>query len=319
MQILIMGSGAVGGYFGGVLHRAGLDVTFVARGDHLDAIQTRGLQISSVAMGDFVVHPRVIDFLDGSWAADLVLYCVKSYDNDSAIDVMKPAVAENTTILTLQNGIGSSDKLSDAFGCDKVLQGVTYVDATRESPGVVCEVGGPVDIVFGEEDGSQTPRALAIRNVLAVDGIDVVLSPNVIKEAWTKLVYICALSGMTCIVRSPFEQVVETPETLGLVQGVLSEVDAVARAKGVDIDDDIVGKTMARFQGADRTATSSMFTDLQRGRPLEVGVLNGAVSRMGMEVGVDTPLNDFIFACLSVSDRQARLAVSAKVQEKNLS
>ncbi len=313
-KILIMGSGAVGGYFGAVLHRAGRDVTFVARGEHLEALRTRGLRINSVAAGDFAVHPRATDRPDGAWTADLVLFCVKSYDNASAIDAMRAAVGENTSILTLQNGIGSGDELADSFGRDKVLQGVTYVDATRESPGVVAEVGGPVDIIFGEQGGTETSRTLAVRDALKVDGIDVVLSANVIKETWTKLIYICALSGMTCIVRAPFEQIVDTPETLDLARGVLIEAAAVARAKGVGIDVDIVEATMARFQGADRTATSSMFTDLQRGRPLEVAVLNGAVSRIGKELGVATPLNDFITACLSVADRNARLTASANAR-----
>ena len=129
-----MGSGGVGGYFGAVLHRDGHDVTFVARGQHLEAIRHNGLRIESVASGNFTIHSTATERPDGVWKADLALFCVKGYDNPGAMSIMAPAVGEDTTILTLQNGIGSGDELAAAFGRQKVLAGATYIDAAVKSP-----------------------------------------------------------------------------------------------------------------------------------------------------------------------------------------
>ena len=305
MNILIMGSGAVGGYYGAVLHRSGQEVTFVARGDHLEAIRQRGLRIESVTSGDFTIRPTVAERPDGSRKADLVLYCVKGYDNAEATKVMRPAVGEATSILTLQNGIGSGDDLAAAFGRERVLLGVSYVDSVRTEPGVVVEEGGPCNIVFGEEDGSRTARAIAVYDALKGAGIAVELSTNVTVALWTKLIYICALSGMTCITRSSFTEVVETPETLEFTWRVMREAEQVGRAKGVDLDDDVVEKTMAHFKQVEGRMMSSMYNDLKRGNPLEVGVLNGAVAALGKEVGVPAPVNEFIASSLTLAHNRA--------------
>ena len=305
MRILVMGSGAVGGYYGAVLHRGGHDVTFVARGEHLEAIMQSGLHIESVSSGDFTIHPTATDRPDGSWKADLALFCVKGYDNRDAIAIMAPAVGQDTAMLTLQNGLGSGDELAAAFGRESVLLGATYVDSTRKAAGVVSEVGGPANIVFGEQDGSRSPRAVAVLDAMRESAIAVELSTDVAKALWTKLVYICAVSGMTCVTRAPFTEVLETPETLELTWWVMREAEAVARAIGIGLDEDIVEKAMAGFQEVGGRLVSSMFTDLERGNPLEVDILNGAVSRLGKDLGVATPVNDFIAGCLAPAHNSA--------------
>ena len=300
-----MGSGAVGGYFGAVLHRGGHGVRFVARGEQLQAIKERGLRIESAKMGDFTIRPRVLERADGSWKAELALFCVKGYDNAEAIAAMAPAVDRDTSVLTLQNGIGSADELGAAFGRERVLLGVTHVDAVRREPGVVGELGGETDIIFGEESGGRTPRAVAVRDALEVEGIDVKLSADIVKELWSKLVLICALSGMTSITNAPLVEVLHTPETLDLTRRVIREAEAVARAKGTHVDEDIERKTMAYFEDAKWSLSSSMHEDVRRGSRLEVGVLNGAVARLGSELGVPTPVNEFIAACLAVAHNRA--------------
>ncbi len=306
VKVMVMGSGGVGGYFGAVLHRAGNEVTLVARGEHLDAIRGRGLRIESVASGDFTIRPAATDRPDPSLEAELVLYCVKGYDNAGAIATMAPTVGADTKVLTLQNGIGSGDRLADAFGADKVLLGVTYIDAVRTEPGVVAEVGDKCNIVFGEQDGRHTPMAVAVRDAMKDAGIDVRLSSNVAEELWKKLIYICAWSGMICMTRAPMAEITSTPEASDLTLRIMREVEAVARAKGVDVDPDHVDRTMAYFQKTREGAISSMLTDLQRGNRLEVDVLNGAVARLGGELGVPTPGNEFIAACLTVAHNRAR-------------
>ena len=134
MKIMVMGTGAVGGYYGAVLSRAGMDVTFIARGEGLAAIRERGLRAESVTSGSFVVHPAAFQKPAEAEVPDLVLFCVKGYDNAGAIELLRPAVGDCTTVLTLQNGIGSGEELGAAFGREKVLLGVTYVDAVRMDP-----------------------------------------------------------------------------------------------------------------------------------------------------------------------------------------
>ena len=306
MKILVMGAGAVGGCYGGLLARSGADVTFVARGDNLAAIRERGLRAQTATHGDFTAHPKAVDRLDGAWTADLILFCVKGYHNAQAIADMAPAVGDNTAILTLQNGIGGGDQLADRFGADKVLLGAAYIDAMRKAPGVVAQRGSPPRIVFGEESGKISDRAKAIEETLRRAGIDAELSPNILTALWGKLIYICALSGMMCITRTSFAEVLDTPETCALARQVMQEAFEVGRASGAALDDGIVDSVMAGFQAEKDDLLSSMFLDLQAGNPLEVSLINGAVARIGKRVGVATPANSVIAACLTIADNRAR-------------
>ena len=306
MKILIMGTGAIGGCYGGLLARGGADVVFMARGDNLEAIRERGLRVESATFGDFTVHPEAVDALDGAWTADLVLFCVKGYHNEQAIADMSPAVGADTTILTLQNGIGGGDRLGARFGGDSVLLGAAYIDAERTSPGVVAQRDSPPRIVLGEESGELSERAQAVADALNGAGIETELSSGILTALWSKLIYICALSGMTCITRASFSEVLETPQTLAMTRQVMSEALKVGQASGVALDDDIVDSVMAGFHEEKGGLISSMYTDLMAGNPLEVSLINGAVARIGAEVGVPTPANSIISACLSIADNRAR-------------
>lgn len=305
MKILIMGSGAVGGYFGAVLHRGGHDVMFVARGTHLDAIRQQGLRIESATSGNFTVRPTATDRPDGSWIADFVLFCVKGYDNPGAMATMAPAVGEETSVLTVQNGIRAGEELASAFGRDRVLLGLTYVDAVRKGPGHVVQLNAPTRIVVGEEDGSQSQRAIAVRDALQDAGITVELSSHVGMEMWKKLIFICGLSGVTCVTRATIAEVLDTRETRQLLIAVMSEAAAVAVARGVQLDPTYVDDTVAYFEKNRESLVSSMFVDLEQGNLLEVEILNGAISRSGRELGVPTPANDFITSSLMVAHNRA--------------
>ncbi len=305
MKILIMAAGAVGGYYGSLLARADNDVIFVARGDNLDAISRNGLIVNSVNSGDFTLRVNAVDSLDGSWTADLVMFCVKGYQNALAIQTIAPAVGDHTTILTLQNGIGSGADLSAAFGADKVLLGAAYVDAAHPEPGVFDELGGTCRIVFAEQDGQPLPRCSEILNTLQAAGIESEIADDIDVALWNKLVYICGLSGMTCITRSSFKEVMETPQTADLTLGVLEEAATVGRAAGVNLADDVEETTMAHLYEEKDGLVSSMRADLDAGKPLELANLNGKVSELGRELGVHTPLNDFITACLTPAHNRA--------------
>ena len=306
MKILIMGTGAIGGCYGGLLARGGEDVVLLARGDNLNAIRECGMQVDSETFGSFTVHPQAVDALDGSWNADLILFCVKGYHNEQALSDMSPAVGESTTILTLQNGIGGGEQIAKRFGSGSVLLGAAYIDAERTAPGIFAQRGSPPCIVLGEESGEETERAKAIADVLQCADIESEVSPNVLTALWTKLIYICALSGMTCITRASFSEVLETPETHALTVQVIDRGVESGADKWRSADDGLVDSVMAGFQEEKSGLISSMHTDLMAGNPLEVSLINGAVARIGKEVGVDTPANSMIATCLAIADNRAR-------------
>ena len=301
-----MGAGAVGGCYGGLLARGGEDVLFVARGDNLRAIREQGLRVDSATFGDFVVNPRAVDSLDGSWKADLILFCVKGYHNEQAMDDVAPAVGVGTTILTLQNGIGSGEQLAGRFGEDKVLLGAAYIDAERTGYGVFAQRGSPPRIVLGEPTGGLSERARSIADVLQSGSIEAEVSRSVLTALWSKLIYICALSGMSCITRASFSEVLDTPETYEMTMQVMNEALRVGQASGVSLDDGLPDAVMAGFLQEKGGLISSMHTDLMAGNPLEVSLINGAVARIGVEFGVPTPANSFISACLTIADNKAR-------------
>ena len=311
MKALVMAAGAVGGYFGSVLARGGNEVRFIARGDNLRAIRERGLTVRSVTSGDFSIRTPVGDSVDGSWIPDLVLFCVKSYHNREAIRCITPAVGPDTTILTLQNGIGSGDDLATAFGAEKVMLGAAYVEAGHPAPGVFEEHGGTCRIVFAEPDSRKSVRSFSILEMFGASGIDSEIADDIDRALWAKLVFICGLSGMTCVTRSSFAEVMNTPQTADLTLSVIEEVAAVARASGVNLDSDIVESTMESFREDRYELVSSMYADLEAGRPLELANLNGKVSALGSGLGVPTPANDFITACLTPALNRA---VSASEQ-----
>ena len=305
MKILVMAAGSVGGYFGSLLARAGNDVTFVARGDNLEAIRQNGLRVNSVNSGQFSVRANAVESLDGAWTPDLALFCVKGYHNSQAIETIAPAVGENTAILTLQNGLGSGGNLSATFGAGRVMLGATYVEAAHPEPGVFQEMGGLCRIVFAEQDGQPSARGATILQTLQSAGIDSNIADDINEALWNKLVYICGLSGMTCITRSSFKDVMDTPQTAELALRVIQEAAAVGKASGVNLADDLVETTMFHLVEDKDTVISSMHADLNAGRPLELANLNGKVSELGRELGVPTPLNDFITACLTPAHNRA--------------
>ena len=306
MRVLVMAAGAVGGYFGGLLARAGEDVLFIARGDTLSAIRERGLRVESVTSGDFDVRARAAERPPGAaWTADFVLFCVKGYDNAAAIETMRAAVGPDTTILTLQNGLGSGDELAAAFGRERVALGAAYVDAAQPAPGVYREQGGACRILLGEPDGGEDGRGAALARTLRAAGIEAAVSEDIQKTLWEKLIYICALSGMTCVTRSSFAEVMDTPATAEIAEKVVAEAAAAGRAAGVDLDADAEERTMAILRADKEHLLSSMHADLMAGKPLEVGNLNGRVSRVGREFGAPTPINDMIAACLTPAHNRA--------------
>ena len=297
MRIAVMGAGGVGGYFGGLLARAGNDVTLIARGPHLNAIRDHGLHIKG-HREEFTVSLAATDDPRQAAPADLVIFSVKTYQNAAAIPAMAPMVRESTSVLTLQNGVDGYQQVGGMVGQDRVLPGAAYIESQIEAPGVIRQVGDVVRIAFGEVSGQRTSRAEAILDTLRAAGITAELSTDVVKELWTKFLFISTLAGVTSTARAPLSRLMEHDAAQETILASMREVEAVGRARGVRLDPNVVETTMGYMETSARDLHASMHTDLELGRPLELEALNGAVVRLGREAGVPTPVHSILYSLL---------------------
>lgn len=305
MRIAVMGSGGVGGYLGGLLARAGHQVIFIARGEHLRAIRERGLRIESARSGVFTIHAQATNDPAGVGPVDLVLFCVKTYSNPEAIPAIAPLLGSESVVLTLQNGVDNGEQLAAAYGRQRVMAGAIYIESKMKEPGVIAQSGPLCRVVFGEMDEKDTSRGHHLAKVFSEAGIDAIFTTDLRKELWSKLLFIASMSGVACLARTPIGEWMEFPPTRDLFVRAMREVEQVARALGIPLDADIVPRTLEITFRFRKEALSSMQVDLYQGKRLEVSSLNGAVSRFGKQVGVPTPIHDTITAVLSLADEQA--------------
>jgi 2-dehydropantoate 2-reductase len=312
MKIAILGSGGVGGYFGGRLAASGADVSFVARGAHLEALKSRGLRLES-PKGDLHL-PRVhaTDDPSGIGHVDVVFFTVKLYDTVSALRLLPPLIGPNTVVIPFQNGVDGVDALMAAVGPGHVAGGSAYIFAVIGEPGLIRHTG--VDrLVFGELDGAPSTRLQALHAACVSAGFQATISERILVDVWTKFVRLSVLSGMTTATRCPVWVIREDPELFAMFQAAGLETMAVARACGVDVPATVVSELGRMLETLPATSKSSMLEDLERGRPLELPWLSGAVVRIGRERGVDTPIHRFITAVLQphVAGRQPRSTMPA--------
>jgi len=308
MRIAIMGSGGVGGYYGGLLACAGHDVTFIARGAHLAAIRAHGLQIKSVH-GDLTIAPaQATDNPAGVGPVELVLVTVKTTATDEAARAIRPLVGPATVVLSLQNGIDAAERIGAVVGLEHMLGGATWVSSTIEAPGVIRQESQFRRIVLGELDGRITPRAQAVYEALQSTGATVELSANIRQVLWTKFVFIAALSGVGAITRLPVGDYRHVPETRDLLVRLMREVEAIARASGIALDANVVDQALAVVDNAAPGIQSSMQRDVAAGRPSELESMIGVVGRKGRELGVPTPVADMVYAALLPGELKARAA-----------
>jgi 2-dehydropantoate 2-reductase len=299
MRIAVVGAGGTGGYFGGLLARAGEDVTFIARGAHLAAIQANGLRVQSRTVGDFTVLPaRATDDPQSVGPVDLILFCVKTYDTISAAEASRPLVGPETAVLSVQNGIDNAERIGEVIGPSHTIGSLAGVSAVIASPGVVEERGAANFIRLGEFAGGVSPRIERIVETLRHAGIPAEVLPDVRVALWEKFLFICALSGVTSLTRLPIGPIRDCPETWALYRGVMEEVAAVGRAEGTALAVDVVDRWVAFSARAPEDFYGSMYQDLVAGRRLEVAWLNGTVAHLGARHGIATPLNFAIDAAL---------------------
>ncbi len=297
MKIAVVGTGGVGGYFGGLLARSGQDVTFFARGAHLNAIQ-QGLQVKSIH-GDFTVSPtQATDDLTKVGPVDLVLVCVKDYQLDDILPSLPALIGQKTVLLPLLNGVRAAEHLAEHFGRQRTMGGLCRIVSFKAAPGVIKQLSPFRSITFGEWNGQISARAQAIYEVMAVAEIEVELTDDICKAMWTKFLFITAYSGVGSVARLPAAGLRACPETMAMLRAAMEEIEAVARAKSVALDDDVVRKTLAFVEGLPDDATASMQRDVQDGHMFELEAMTGSLVRYGLEENVPTPINQFIYASL---------------------
>jgi 2-dehydropantoate 2-reductase len=297
MRIVVMGAGGTGGYFGGKLARAGENVTFVARGAHREAIERHGLRVRSAVEGDWIVRAPAVERLEGLPPADIVLFCVKSFDTEAAAEVIRPAVGPDTGVLTVQNGVDNEEILAQRLGPQHVLGGVARVFSTLESPGVIAHtlLG---ELEFGEMDGSESARARAFLAACRGAGITAELSDRIRSALWEKYVFLVTHSAMTALTRRPGGVLRELPETRRMYRLLLEEMTALARAEKAGLEEDIVNRLMKALDSMGAGALSSLYHDLVHGKRLELESLQGHAVRLGQRHGIPTPMLFAAYALL---------------------
>ena len=303
MKILVYGTGAVGGFFGGLLAHAGADVRFIARGAQLDALRTSGLTIESRLRGTIAV-PAVSasDTARSTGPMDLVLVCVKTQQLPSIMDDLAPAISDHTVVVPLQNGVEADDQLAARFPQATVLPAVVYVGATLDQPGVVTHVAAGT-IGIGARRDRDKDVLPAIRDTLARTGQPVHISSDIQRERWHKLMWNAAFNSVSAITGRIPADLVSHPDTRALVVAIMREVLDVARACSVDLRSEDVDKHVTWTESAAGLRTSTM-VDRERGRVMESDGLVGVIVRKGREVGVPTPCSAVVYTLLNAIDRE---------------
>src|SRR5712691_1976589 len=297
MRIVVVGAGGVGGYFGGLLAASGADVSFVARGAHLEALRTHGLRIESPKGNVHLPRVNASDNPAAIGLADIVFFAVKLYDTEGALALLPPLVGADTVVIPLQNGVDSVATLTRAVGRAHTAGGTCYVSAVIAEPGVIRHTAMD-HLIFGELDGRRSPRLEWLLEACRPAGFQATLSTDITVDIWTKFIRLSVFSGMTAVTRSPIGAIREDPELFAMLKVAAKETMTVAQSKGVAVPQSSVADVAAAYSVLPPEAKSSMLEDLERGRRLELAWLSGAVVRIGREVGVETPTHRFINAVL---------------------
>ena len=300
MRFAIIGTGGVGGFFGGKLAKAGEDVWFVARGEHLETMKARGLRIHSTEGGFSIAPGSMTDDLNKIGRVEVVLFCVKSYDTESAAQQLTPLLSDNTIIISLQNGIDNEEKIQRHVKTGTVFGGLANIYSTITAPGVVTETGGPKKIIFGPLTPSSPgdERGKRILGVMLNTGINASYSDDIRSDMWKKFIFISAVGGITALTRLTLGDILAADETRSLLRDAMTETSTVAFARGAKVEPQFINTLFEMIKTFDKNSRSSLYHDLAHGKPLEIGALSGTVVRHGVELGIPTPIHRTIYASL---------------------
>lgn len=306
MRITIFGTGGVGGYFGGRLAQAGEDVTFIARGDHLRAIEANGLAVDSPD-GNFRIYPaRATDDVNEVGKTDLVILGVKAWQVPEAARAIKPLVSASTLVLPLQNGVDAVSQLVAELGSSNVIGGLCRIVSFVVEPGHIRHAGFAPSIIIGELDNSRTDRIAEIESAFKRAGLNITIASDIQLALWTKFLFIASFSGVGAVANAPAGVTRSNPKWRAQILSAMEEIYTLAHARGIKLPSDSVDTVMAAIDGLPEDATSSMQRDIVAGKPSELESQNGAVVRMAHEAGVAAPTHTLIYQTLAPLEQQAR-------------
>ena len=306
MRIAVFGTGGAGGYFGGRLAQAGEDVTFIARGEHLQAVCQHGLRVDSVK-GDFVIQPaQATDNPAQVGVVDVVLLGVKAWQVPEAAQAMRSLIGPETFVVPLQNGVEAPAQLTAVLGAQHVLGGLAKIISFKVGPGHIHHAGAEPYMAFGELDNRPSERAERLRLGFERAGVTVEIPPDMQAALWDKFLFVVSWGGVGAVTRAPFGVLRSVPEIRQMLEQGMHEVFAVAQASNIALPEDTIRKTIAFVDTLPPSGTSSLQRDIVEGRPSELASWNGAVVRLGQEVGVATPLHAFIYHSLLPLELRAR-------------
>jgi 2-dehydropantoate 2-reductase len=301
MRIAVIGSGGVGGFYGGRLAHAGYDVSFIARGSHLAAMRQHGLTIENDVQGDILIPTvNATDDPASIGVVDVVILAVKLWDTEAAANAVRPLIGPQTAVLSLQNGVMKDDVLRRAFGERAVMGAVGYCATNISRPGVIRQTGKMQRMIVGEYNGNRSPRAEELHQALLTAGIQSEVSDDIRRTLWEKYVFLVGLSGATTTMRSTIGPIRENPQTRAFLFDLMKETVAVGRAHGVNLPEDYAQQRLAFIDTLAPDMTSSMHHDLKAGNRLEVAWLSGGVVQLGREVQVPTPANRAVWDMLAL-------------------
>jgi 2-dehydropantoate 2-reductase len=298
MRIAVVGAGGVGGGFGAALAKAGADVIFIARGAHLAAMKSQGLKVQGGRGETHLVPTRATDDPADIGKVDIVLFCVKLWDVESAGQHIRPLIGPDTAVIPLQNGIDAAERLIPILGSNAVMGGVAQISASIVGPGLIQQVGTFMRMIFGEFDGKRRKRGEDFLALCLKAGFDATLSDHILTELWMKFILLATNAGITAATRQPIGKLRDDDDIRPIMIAAFREVFDVGRAKGVALPADAVEKILDFVGHAPPTMKASMALDLERGNRLELPWLGGKVVELGRQLGVPTPTHSMMYAML---------------------
>jgi 2-dehydropantoate 2-reductase len=307
MNIVIYGTGGVGGYFGARLAQAKNNVTFIARGKHLEAIQKNGLQLKSIK-GDYLVFPanatsNITEVTD----IDLVLVCVKTWQLEAAAKEINQVLNEKTMVISLLNGVNNVEVLGTVIDKKHLLGGLCKVVSKIEGYGIINHLSFEPTIVFGELNNEKTERAFLLEKLFLNARITTKLSENIQTEIWSKFLFISTISAIGALTRATVGEIIASPQLKKMMRQTADEIVAVAKAKGIYLSESIIEKQFQMIESQPYNTTSSLQRDMMEGKPSELEAQNGTIVKMGFELGIPTPINAFIYHCLLPQEKKSRV------------
>ena len=305
MNIVIIGAGGVGGYFGGKLSQAGYHTTFIARGQTLEKINQNGLQVKSIK-GGFHVYPHVTDQYDIIKEADLILLCVKSWQIEKISTKIKPFLKSSATVLPLQNGADNAERLLKILKEENVIAGLCRIVSKIESPGIIDHFSYEPEVIFGEINNELSERVLNIKSVFDKAGFTNNISENIQRDIWLKFLFITSISAMGALTRSVLGKMREDPYLREKLMQTANEIVTVGQKLGISIDQRDIENTFDLIDKLDYNTTMSMQRDIMEGKPSELDNFNGYIVYQGDKLGIETPINDFIYYSLRPMEEKVR-------------